>query len=78
MIIRASRRTDIPAFYADWMMNRIRAGFCAVPNPFSRKQISRISFLPSDVEAIVFWTRNPKPLMRHLSEMDLLGLHYYF
>jgi len=78
MIISASRRTDIPAFYADWMMNRIRAGFCAVPNPFNRKQISRISLLPSDVEVIVFWTRNPKPLMRYLSEMDSLGLHYYF
>jgi len=78
MIISASRRTDIPAFYADWMMNRIRAGYCGVPNPFNRKQISRISLLPSDVEVIVFWTRNPKPLMRYLSQMDLLGLHYYF
>ena len=78
MIISASRRTDIPAFYADWMMNRIRAGFCAVPNPSNRKQVSRISLLPADVEVIVFWTRNPKPLMRYLSEMDSLGLRYYF
>lgn len=78
MIVSASRRTDIPAFYAQWMINRIRAGFCTVPNPFNRNQISRISLLPSDVEVIVFWTRNPKPLMRYLEEMDSLGLRYYF
>ena len=78
MIISASRRTDIPAFYADWMMNRIREGFCDVPNPFNRKQISHVSLLPSDVPAIVFWTRNPKPLMRHLGELDAMEQRYYF
>lgn len=78
MIVSASRRTDIPAFYPQWMINRIRAGFCTVPNPFNPKQIARISLLPSDVDVIVFWTRNPKPLMRYLEEMDSLGLRYYF
>jgi hypothetical protein len=43
MIISASRRTDIPAFYAEWFMNRIRAGYCVVPNPFNRTQASSIS-----------------------------------
>ena len=61
MIISASRRTDIPAFYAQWMSNRIRAGFCTVPNPFNRRQISRVSLRPEDVDVIVFWTRNPRP-----------------
>lgn len=78
MIISASRRTDIPAFYAKWLMHRLRAGFCTVPNPFNANQVTRVSLLPADVEAIVFWTRNPRPLMRYLSEVDGLGIPYYF
>lgn len=78
MIISASRRTDIPAFYHKWFINRIRAGYCVVPNPFNRKQLSRINLTPEDVEVIVFWTRNPKPLMSSLSELDKLGYKYYF
>ncbi|WP_419174722.1 DUF1848 domain-containing protein [Desulfosediminicola sp.] len=78
MIISASRRTDIPAFYSQWLINRIAAGYCAVPNPFNRKQISYISLSPEDVDAIVFWTRNPKPLLAHLQELDGRGLNYYF
>jgi hypothetical protein len=78
MIISASRRTDIPAFYADWFVNRIRAGYCIVPNPFNPGQVSRVSLKPEDVDVIVFWTRNPRPLMRHLAELDARGYHYYF
>jgi hypothetical protein len=78
MIISASRRTDIPAFYAEWMMNRVRAGFCTVPNPFNRHQVSRVSLRPEDVDAIVFWTRNPRPLASHFGELDDRGLRYYF
>lgn len=78
MIISASRRTDIPAFYARWFINRIRAGFCDVPNPFNRQQVSHISLLPEDVEAIVFWTRNPRPLFPYLDELDERGYRYYF
>jgi hypothetical protein len=78
MIVSASRRTDIPAFYAEWMIRRLRAGFCTVPNPFHPRQVTRVSLLPSDVEAIIFWTRNPRPLMRHLPELDSFGIPYYF
>lgn len=78
MIISASRRTDIPAFYAHWFINRIRAGFCEVPNPFNRWQIARISLLPEDVDVIVFWTRNPRPLFPYLDELDARGYRYYF
>jgi len=78
MIISASRRTDIPAFYADWFVNRLRAGFCTVPNPFNPNQVSRVSLKPEDVDVIVFWTRNPRPLMRHLAELDARGYRYYF
>lgn len=78
MIISASRRTDIPSFYASWMMNRLRAGYCNVPNPFNPKQVSRISLRPEDVDAIVFWTRNARPLMACLEEIDRMGYRYYF
>jgi hypothetical protein len=78
VIISASRRTDIPAFYSEWFMNRIRAGYCLVPNPFNRSQISRVSLAPADVDVIVFWTRNPRPLFAHLPELDDRGCRYYF
>lgn len=78
MIISASRRTDIPAFYAKWFMNRIREGYCTVPNPYNPKQISHISLRPEDVDDIVFWTRYPQPLMPFLNELDDRGYRYYF
>lgn len=78
MIISASRRTDIPALYPRWFINRIRAGFCEVPNPFNAAQVTRVSLLPQDVDVIVFWTRNPKPLFPYLDELDRRGYRYYF
>lgn len=78
MIISASRRTDIPAFYGEWFMNRIRAGFCLVANPFNARQVSRVSLEPADVDVIVFWTRNPRPLFPHLPELDRRGYRYLF
>lgn len=78
MIISASRRTDIPAFYSQWFINRIRAGFCVVPNPFNTKQLSHVSLKPDDVDVIVFWSKNPSPLISHLDELDALGFRYYF
>lgn len=78
MILSVSRRTDIPAFYAKWFINRIREGYCIVPNPFNSKQLSRIDLTPKNVDMIVFWTRNPKPLFPYLKELDQLGYKYYF
>jgi hypothetical protein len=78
MIVSVSRRTDIPGFYSQWFMNRIRAGTCLVPNPFNPSQISRVSLIPEDVDVIVFWTRNPRPLFSYLPELDDRGYRYYF
>lgn len=76
MIISASRRTDIPAFYHDWFMNRIKEGFLLIRNPYNYHQVKRISLLPEDIDAIVFWTRNPGKM---LSDLDLLKeFKYYF
>jgi DNA repair photolyase len=78
MIISASRRTDIAAFYSQWFMNRIRAGSVQVRNPFNARQIKEVSLKPDDVDVIVFWTRNPAKMMKHLDELDDNGFRYYF
>jgi hypothetical protein len=78
VIISASRRTDLPAFYSRWLMNRIRAGYCLVPNPFNPLQVARVSLRPEDVSVLVFWTRNAQPLIDHLEELDRSGYRYQF
>ena len=78
MIVSASRRTDIPAFYTKWFMNRISDGFLLTRNPFNYNQIKRVSLNVSDVDVIIFWTRNPTPLMKDLDKLDALGYKYYF
>ncbi len=78
MIVSASRRTDIPAFYAEWFMTRVREGYFHRVNPFNSKQVSRFSLKPEDVGAVCFWTKNPRPLMPHLDELGDRGLNYYF
>ena len=78
MIISASRRTDIPAFYSQWFMNRVRDGFLLNRNPFNTNQITRVSLKPCDVDVIVFWTRNPSKLMQYLPRLDELEYKYYF
>jgi hypothetical protein len=78
MIISVSRRTDIPSFYTKWFINRINEGFCTVPNPFNKNQVSEISLKSEDVDVIVFWTRNPKPLFPYLDELTERGYRYYF
>ena len=78
MIISASRRTDVPAFYSDWFMKRIEAGHCDVPNPFNSKQVTKVSLKPEEVDVIVFWTRNASPLLRRLKELDRQGYRYTF
>jgi hypothetical protein len=71
-IISASRRTDIPAFYPEWFMNRIRAGYVRWLNPFSRA-VYQVSLKPEDVGAIVFWSKNYLPLLPYLDELDAGG-----
>ena len=78
MIISASRRTDIPAFYSEWFMNRIAEGFMFTQNPFNSDQISRISLKKEDVDAIVFWTRNAEKLIPYFPTLDSKGFNYYF
>ncbi len=70
MIISASRRTDLPAFYSDWFFERLRAGFADVRNPINPRRVSRVSLLPEDTDLFVFWTKNPAPMLKRLNEME--------
>ncbi len=82
MILSASRRTDIPAFYSEWLMKRIAAGYLYTRNPYNPKLLTRIDLKPSEdssgIEGIVFWTKNPAPMLKFLPELDLRGYLYYF
>ena len=78
MIISASRRTDIPAFYAPWFFNRLREGYLMVPNPFNPKAVSRISLDPAVVDCIVFWTKNPAPMLPRLRELERYKYYFQF
>ncbi len=71
-LISASRRTDIPAFYSDWFMERIRRGSASWLNPYSGA-VATVSLQPSDTAAIVFWTRNFAPMLKHLPELGARG-----
>ena len=75
MIISASRRTDIPAFYSEWIYNRFKEGFLYVRNPMNRKQISKILLNQIAIDCIVFWTKNPKPM---LDKLSLLNPYVYY
>lgn len=77
MILSASRRTDLPALYTPWFLERVRQGWCAVPNPFNPRQVKRVSLRPDDVDALVFWTRWPAPLLSRLDELESLGLNRF-
>lgn len=75
MIISASRRTDIPAFYGEWLIRRLRDGFVVIPNPFNMHCFNIQSLSPNEVEAIVFWSKNPLPFFTYLPEIDHLGFN---
>lgn len=68
-IISASRRTDIPAFYSDWFVQRLRAGVVYVRNPYGG-QIYEVSLRQEDVHSIVFWSKNYSPLIPRLGEIE--------
>ena len=75
MIISVSRRTDIPCFYSEWFFNRIKEKLVYVRNPMNIHQISKISLEPDLVDCIVFWSKNPKPMMEKL---HLINDYFYY
>lgn len=75
VIISASRSTDIPAWYADWFIDRIKKGYLAWINPFNQRP-SFVSF--KETKVIVFWTKYSGNLLFDLPLLDEMGIHYYF
>lgn len=73
MIISASYKTDIPAFYGRWFLNRLQAGYCKMVNPYNRNQVSIIPLHREDVDGIVFWTKNIGPFLEGLREVRKRG-----
>ena len=78
MIISASRRTDIPAYYSYWFYNRIKEGFVLTRNPRNYKQVSKISLAPDMIDGIVLWTKNPLPMLDRLDELEKYMYYFHF
>jgi len=75
MIVSASYRTDIPAFYGQWFMNRLDAGECRVANPYNGRDYT-VSLRRDDVDGLVFWTKNMAPFFPALQEIHRRGLPF--
>lgn len=78
MIISASRRTDIPSYYGKWLVNRLLDGYVLIQNPYNAFRLSRLPLSPDTTDCIVFWTKNPAPMMEELKTVSQLGYNYYF
>ena len=76
MILSVSRRTDVPNYYSDWFLNRIKEGYLYVRNPMNAHQVSKIDISPDVVDCIVFWTKNPSNMLDKLDELK--DYKYYF
>ena len=72
MIISASYKTDLPAFYGAWFINRLQAGYCKMVNPYGR-QIYTIDLSPEQVDGFVFWTKNIGPFLKYLPQVQQRG-----
>jgi DNA repair photolyase len=76
MILSVSRRTDIPAFYSKWFFKRIAEGYCYVRNPMYPTQVSKVKLTPDVIDCIVFWSKNPQPMLKNLDKLK--KYKYYF
>ena len=77
MIIQTGMRTDIPAFYSEWFINRIKAGFVLVRNPYNPVQVTRYSLLPDVVDLISFCTKNPSPMLDKIDHLAPYGQYWF-
>ncbi len=75
VIVSASRSTDIPAFYSDWFFHRLKVGYSAWTNPFNPKNKIYVSY--EKTKFIIFWSKNPRPLLKHLDELKEKGIGCY-
>ena len=76
MILNTGSRTDIPAFYSEWFMNRIREGFVMARNPFDPKTVIRYDLDPKTVDLIVFCTKDPRNMLKHIDELKRYRMYW--
>ena len=77
MIINTGQRTDIPAFYSKWFINRIREGFVLIRNPYYPNLVTKFLLNPEVVDVIGFCTKNPRPMFKYLDEIKDFGQFWY-
>lgn len=77
MIVQTGLRTDIPAFYAEWFMNRLREGYVLVRNPYRPSSVTRYELSPQVVDLIGFCTKNPAPMLPHMEALRPYGQYWY-
>ncbi|MBP5416579.1 MAG: DUF1848 domain-containing protein [Clostridiales bacterium] len=77
MIIQTGMRTDIPAFYSEWLCNRIKEGFVLVRNPYNPSQVTRYSLSSDVVDLISFCTKNPAPMLPKMDVLDPYGQYWF-
>lgn len=78
MILSVSRRTDIPSYYSEWFLNRLKEGFLYVRNPMNARQVSKILLDKETIDCIVFWTKNPKPMLSRIHELRDYPFYFQF
>lgn len=77
MIIQAGMRTDIPAFYSEWFINRLREGYVLVRNPYDQSSVSKYILSPEVVDLIAFCTKNPAPMLPHMDMLQSYGQYWF-
>ena len=77
MIIQTGMRTDIPAFYHEWLINRIKEGFVMVRNPYDPTQVTRYNLSPEVVDLMAFCTKNPAPMLSHMDVLKSYGQYWF-
>ncbi len=78
MIISASRRTDIPSYYSEWFLSRLKAGYVLTRNPFNYSQVFKLPLDKESTDCIVFWTKDACNMLSKLDILDDMGYKYYF
>lgn len=77
MILQTGMRTDIPAFYSEWFMNRVKEGYVLVRNPYRAEQVTKFEINPQVVDLIAFCTKNPIPMLSHIDELKEYGQYWF-
>lgn len=77
MILQTGMRTDIPAFYSQWFINRIKAGYVLVRNPYNPSSVTRYEINPDVVDLIAFCTKNPAPMLKYMDVLKPYGQYWF-